>query len=310
MPLARQAGVVAADLRDDSRLASLYVEAVRRGYWPNGQQAALDFFALAEKALNDDTLGTPGKLFYSLVKAKRTDRISNGLEARAQSRLPSAERWELVRRGEEIQPAGSAMERQLDRDEGLDDLFGRDIGFSHAILMQCFLPQKALPAGERLWVSRHGRASLEVEAGRMAVNKVGRSRACGVPAGAKPRLILPYIVREAIAQESRNIDLGRSLRNFMAERLGIPVSGANGKALVKAIEDVGMASFYLGTWGGCGYGTSVTRVASAITVWAERDPRQESIWNPEMVLSADFFEAIQEHRVPVMRTRSISSSVS
>ena len=298
--------ITAADLRDDERLGALYVEACRRDFWPVGDQRALDFFALADKALKDDNQGTPGKLFYSLIKAKRTDRITDGQEANAMLRLPSSERQDLVRVAR-VQRDLAREERlrrtkDLFRTDEFDDFFGRDIGFSHAILMQCFLPQKALPETERLWVSHHGRASLRVEAGGIALTDQRGWRACGVPAGSMPRIVLPYIVREAISQDTRTVDLGHSLRNFMAQRLGVPVAGSTGKALVRAIEDVATASFYLGTWQTSTVGTSMTRVASHVSMWQERDPRQDLLWNPQMTLSADFFEAIQEHRVPVNLT--------
>ena len=48
-----------ADLEDDARLSDLYVEAVRRGWWPGHAAAVLDFWSLAEKALQEDSYGTP-----------------------------------------------------------------------------------------------------------------------------------------------------------------------------------------------------------------------------------------------------------
>ena len=57
-------------LRDDDRLFELYIEAVRRKFWPNTPNDVLEFWCLAEKALKDDKQATPGKLFYSLIKAK------------------------------------------------------------------------------------------------------------------------------------------------------------------------------------------------------------------------------------------------
>lgn len=294
--------IVDQDLRQDGRLQELYRQAVRGGHWPNSDQAVLDFWALAEKALKDDTQGTPGALFRALVRDKRTAYITDSAEDRALRRLPSPLRHDLVRSAADAPAAVAEIPPERDRlfrTEELDDFFGRDIGFSHSILMQCFLPQKPLPANKRTWSVQHGNATLEIDAGRIATATPGTFRACAVPAGAKPRLILPYIVRHAIANQTRYIDLGRSLRHFMSDRLGIPVTGPNGKVLVREIENVGMASFYLGTWNEAGYGTTASRVAAKVSIWAERNPDQSLLWNPEMVLSGDFYEAIQEHRVPI-----------
>ena len=55
------------DLRDDERLETLYVYAIRRGFWVNNTADAPELFCLAEKALHDETQQTPGKLFRGLI---------------------------------------------------------------------------------------------------------------------------------------------------------------------------------------------------------------------------------------------------
>ena len=72
--------ITPTDLRDDERLALLFVEAVRRKFTSNTQLAVLEFWSQAEKALYDDKHGTPGKLFYALLKAKETRHITAGME--------------------------------------------------------------------------------------------------------------------------------------------------------------------------------------------------------------------------------------
>ena len=84
------------DLQRPERLKELYIEAVRRGFWLNTEAAALNFFAFAEKALADDKYGTPGKLFYALIKQKNFYHITDGQEDRARAKLTSYERSELV----------------------------------------------------------------------------------------------------------------------------------------------------------------------------------------------------------------------
>ena len=88
--------IEAANLRDDERLPALYVDAVRRGFWPNSPQTALEFAAYAEKALADDTLGTPGRLFYGLVMRRDGAMVRQSAEDRAMARFPSRARQEVV----------------------------------------------------------------------------------------------------------------------------------------------------------------------------------------------------------------------
>ena len=282
--------ITGSDLSDDDRLRLLYLEAVRRKFWPNTARDVLEFWCLAEKALNDDKHGTPGKLFYSLVKAKASRFITDTHERRAMARIHSADRQALVDQAAEAEEPPTPSPDEIE-----NALVGRDVGFYHAIMMQCFLPQKALPNGRREWQVRHGRASMLVEAGRVVIPENPHEfRRCDVPAGTKPRLILPYILGYAISRKTREIDMGKSLRRFM-KNIGMPVTGRNGKILAREVENVAAANFYLGTWSEEGSTTRFARVANELSFWIERNNDQLSIWRPEMVLSAEFYDAIQHH---------------
>lgn len=290
--------IEAQDLRDNARLRKLYLQAVRRRYWPNSSAAALEFAAYAEKALADDKHGTPGKLFYALVKRKDGSMVTEAQETRAQQRFPSHVREDLV--VEAIPLAKEAAEgppKLVAIDGGQEAVFAADVGYAHACLMQCFLPQK--PIQERDYELNHGRASLVVEAGRL-INPERRNQwtRCQVPSGPKPRLILPYIIGEAVRNGTPEVDLGRSLRQFM-DRLGIPVSGRNGKNLTREVQNIAAASILIGQWNHDGAHMVGSRVARSVSFWIERDPDQLTLWTPTMTLSDDFFEAVQQHRVPV-----------
>lgn len=282
------------DLRDNERLSALYLEAVRRKFWANTPTAVLDFWCLAEKALNDDKQGTPGRLFYALVKAKTTHHVTDTMEQQAMSRMGSGDRQTLVERAGASGgvPAPNANEIQ-------SALFGREIGYHHSVLMQCFMPQKRLPQGQTTFQSVHGRSSLVVRAGLLAdVGEQHRFVQCGVPFGAKARIIMPYIVGSAVVRKTPIIDMGSSLRRFM-EAVRMPIGGRNGKAITEQVNNIAAADFMLGDWSEERVSTKYRRVASEISFWMERKPNQLTFWNPEMVLSDEFFEAIQTRRVPV-----------
>ena len=106
----------AADLSDDDRLKALYLEAVRRKFWPNNVRAVLEFFCFAEKALHDDKQGTPGKLFYALIKRKNAAFITQESESRALLRISSTARQEPRRRCRRIEWFTGANARRSARD--------------------------------------------------------------------------------------------------------------------------------------------------------------------------------------------------
>ena len=278
------ASVDKVDLEDDARLSDLYIEAVRRGWWPGHAAAVLDFWSLAEKALQDDSYGTPGRLFHSLVKSKERGRITDGQEQRAQRRMPSHVREALVARaGAVAAPSGDARRKlclsvasaSLGDEVELDpwDAEPDRIVYHHSIMMMCFLPQKRLPAGQREYIVRHGRAALRIEAGSLIdPGVVGEFRELPVPFGTRARMILPYINASAVRNQSRTVDMGRSLRDFMG-RLGLSFDGRRGLVLTEQVEALAAAHLLLGVWNASG-GRShahLATIADEVSFWIERD---------------------------------------
>ncbi len=286
--------ITAADLADTDKLKMLYCEAVRRKFWSNDAGRALDFFSLAEKAMMDDKHGTPGKLFYSLVKRKDLKFVNDTMEDKARQRLPSGAALELV-----DYAADRTLTPRPVPEETQEALFGRDIGYHHGVMAQCFMPQKELPLDTREWQVNHGRASMVIEAGRVAQEGENHSfRKCALPSGSKARLIMPYIIGYAVQRNTPEIDMGQNLHRFM-QKLGVPVSGQNGKELTRQVENIGAASFMLGGWEEDRTVTQYARIAKELSFWIDNKPGQGAFWRPEMVLSADFFEVIKERRVPI-----------
>ena len=285
--------IAAADLASDERLAELFVEAVARRFWANGNRAVLEFWCLAEKALQDDTLGTPGRLFHALVKAGDGSRVTDAQEARALARMPGGAREALV-----LRASGAAAPPAPEVDA--EALFGPSpVGFHHSVMMMCFLPQKRLPPGERAYTTRHGRAALSVEAGSLAnPENVGEIRRCAVPFGSRARMVVPYVNACAVRNRGPEVDLGRSLRDFLG-RLGISFDGRRGKAVAEQVEAVAAASIVLGQWAGDRAVTSAGRIAHQVTFWMARDAAERLVWEPAMRLSDDYYAALAERPVPV-----------
>ena len=162
-------------------------------------------------------------------------------ETRAMQRFPSHVRQELV-------DTAAAISRPPDTtpvDEVQDALVPQEVGYMHAALMQCFLPHR--PTDARRHETSHGNASLVVHAGELANPRIRRGWIeCQIPAGAKPRLILPYIIGEAIRNGHQEIDLGHSLRKFPS--LNVPIAGSNAKALTTQIQNIAAAHIVIGEW--------------------------------------------------------------
>ena len=302
------AAIESVDLQDDDRLADLYVEAVRREWWPAGNKAVLDFWCLAEKALQDDKYGTPGRLFHSLLKSKELGRVTDGQEQRAQRRMPSEARESLVRRASaahEPKPRMPTVQKQFDQEhseELVATIWGgaaESVVYHHSVMMMCFLPQKCLPMTQREYVIRHGHAALRIEGGTLIdPAQVGRFKTLPVPFGSRARIILPYINAYAIRNKTREVDLGRSLREFIS-RMGLSFDGRRGQQVTEQVQALAAARILLGRWDGDRPRAQLGTIADEVSFWMERDTRQRSLWEPELLLSHMYYDSIRERPVPM-----------
>lgn len=182
--------------------------------------------------------------------------------------------------------------------EVLADDAGR-IGITYAGFCLTGLPHKRLP-DDQLWKKQGHRVTLLVEPGYM---KIGRSepRLYGVPYGSRARMILLYLQTQAIRTGSREVELGRSMRDWLG-RMGLSWGGETGKALreqAARIAACGLKFFWEGDgsdgWTKGGFVRSGLRFHQRNA----NDERQSDLWDDRVLLDEAFFEALQKHPVPL-----------
>lgn len=171
--------------------------------------------------------------------------------------------------------------------------------FNHSIFLQCFLPARALPRDTSRYQADHGRASLVLKAGELIDPKQPRKfEQREVPAGAKARLLFAYINNQAIKAGSPHIDMGSSLREFMHAN-EVPVGGKNGREIIRQVKNIAAAHISFGFWEDEHARQENHRIAHAVDFWLEKDDRQRTLWQPTLTLSAEYFDTLREHRVPL-----------
>src|SRR4051794_1436564 len=101
--------------------------------------------------------------------------------------------------------------------------------FAYSGRAECALPHRRIPA-DQTWEVASDRIRLVVEPGRRPTGPDGQGPMAfvGVPFGAYARLILLYLQTEALRTGSRDVELGRSWRDWV-ERIGIPWGGRSGR---------------------------------------------------------------------------------
>ena len=168
-----------------------------------------------------------------------------------------------------------------------------DIGYTHPVFLQCFLPLRHRADNKERWQTDCGRASLVIRAGELVdPQKLNDFKRCTVPAGPKARLLNAYINDYILRHRTQTVPLGQTMREAMA-RMNISIGGRNGKELQRELENFAAAEIILGVWNSDGSAHQYqTKIARQLSFWIERNPDQKVFWQPEMDVSTDYYNAV------------------
>jgi hypothetical protein len=171
------------------------------------------------------------------------------------------------------------------------------VGFLYSGWCQAALPHRRLPDSKG-WQVDGDRFCLIVEPG-MRRGPSGEPVHIGVPFGSRARLILIYLQSEALRTGSREIVLGKSLRDWM-ERMGIPVGGKNLSAVREQTERISRCRLTFEIRQGNRVGLANQNIMdSAIFLEPTDDEAQSSLFAQTARLSELFFEGLKRHPVPI-----------
>jgi hypothetical protein len=173
------------------------------------------------------------------------------------------------------------------------------IGISYSGFCLTGLPHKALP-DDAVWEKRGHRVTLLVTPGQLP-GQGGKTAYVGVPYGARARMILLYLQTQAIRTNSREVELGRSMRDWLG-RMGLSWGGNTGRALREQAARIAACNLRF-SWEGDradgwvrgGFVKSGLRFHDR-PAW---DSRQPSLWEDRVVLDETFYDALCRHPVPL-----------
>jgi hypothetical protein len=176
-----------------------------------------------------------------------------------------------------------------------------ELEFLHTVLCQTGLPYRDPGAGLRAWDRRQGHALLAIEAGRIIDPKTGEFVPVGLPFGEKARLVLIHLVGEALRTQSARIEVEGSLTAFVSA-LGLTTDGRTIRTVKDQLARLSVATVRLALLTEAGRATQVNgTLVRGLDLWAPQDPRQRVLWPTMVELSADFFQSVQAHAVPLDR---------
>lgn len=166
------------------------------------------------------------------------------------------------------------------------------LGITYSGFCLTGLPHKKIPGST--WKRDGHKITLIVQSG---VDR--EERLVGVPYGSKARMILLYLQTKALQQNSREVELGRSMHEWLT-RMGLSIGGNTYAQVRDQAERISACSI---TFFWEDDRMSARRqdpiVTSAIQVKSERDLAQGELWSDVVELSETFFESLKAHPVPI-----------
>lgn len=170
-----------------------------------------------------------------------------------------------------------------------------EIGFLYSGWAQAALPHKKL-ADDALWQVKNDHVTLVVQPGVRVVEN-GPPVHVGVPYGSRARLILLYLQSEALRTGSREIELGKSLTDWL-RRLGIPVGGKSVRDVRDQAERVSRCRMTFQIVQGNKTGL-VNQSILDTAMFVDDGQPQSGMFLDKATLSQMFFDQLKKHPVPI-----------
>ncbi len=169
------------------------------------------------------------------------------------------------------------------------------IGFIYSGWAQAALPHKRLP-DDQPWQVRTDRVTLVVEPGRKSRSDGGLDWV-GVPYGSRARLIMLYLQSEALRTNCREIELGKSLRDWLG-RMGISPGGKSIADVREQAERITRCRLTFEVQA-AGRSALVQQLIVDNALFTDREDNGGSLLLEKTRLSETFYEQLKRHPVPV-----------
>lgn len=196
----------------------------------------------------------------------------------------------------DLMPLSQTYKRLL-RVPAPDADFG--IIYQHSVLCQTCLPYRNPGDQERRWTRKNGFLTLEVDAGRAFDNRVAEFIDVGLPYGAKPRLVLFHLNAEALRTQSPVIELAESLSAFVKRTLGLDTHGRNMQTVREQLTRLAAANFRIGKSDAESSVTVHARILNGFKLWIPEHSKRRTLWPTQVQFSAEYFESLLKHAVPL-----------
>lgn len=171
--------------------------------------------------------------------------------------------------------------------------------FHHSVLCQTSMPYRDPGPDVRRWDRKQGNAVLEIDAGRALDPRKGEFVDLALPSGAKARLILIYLNSEAVRNGSPVVEVGDSMTAFVRRLQQRDPTGPEIKKFKDQLAFLSAATIRLGMFSGDRAIQINTQIVTKFDLWFPKNGNQRVLWPSTVQLSADYFDSLASHAVPL-----------
>lgn len=168
--------------------------------------------------------------------------------------------------------------------------------FLHAVLCQAALPRSKQDG--RTFERIVGGIAMRCEAGSAWTGTAWQDQP--LPFGVRPRLALVHICSEAVRRQSKDVEIGASVREFLLQ-LGMDTGGRGYAQFQAQMAALAACRLQFGVMSESGK-RSVTvdaKPISSFEAWLSDDNGQRALWPGRLTLTGEFFESLLTQAVPL-----------
>jgi hypothetical protein len=170
------------------------------------------------------------------------------------------------------------------------------LSFAFSGWAQCALPHRRLPDDQR-WEIAGERVRLLVEPGFRPSENDGPMEHVGVPYGSMARLILLFLQTEALRTNSREVELGGSLRQWLTN-IGASIGGSNARAVRDQAERISRCRLTFHIQGSGRVGLVNQNIVDR-ALFIDGEGKQSRLSLETAKLSEGFYDQLKRHPVPI-----------
>ncbi|HYQ92253.1 MAG TPA: replication protein RepA [Candidatus Competibacteraceae bacterium] len=201
-------------------------------------------------------------------------------------------------RAEGRRPLSAVKRRMIDSSVKIAAILPDDLLFQHSVFCQTVLPYRDPGPEVRVWEREQGQVSLSLEAGR-AKDPQGQYVPVGLPYGSAARLMLCHLNTAALKTQRRAVEIEGSMTAYIRRLTGHQTRGADIYRFKDQLIRLSACIIRLNFEAGSAALQINTQIVAGFDLWEKCYEGERFLFPQEIILSADYFESLQAHAVPL-----------